>query len=395
MDAQIARLLESSDPKQRFNGIKQAARSKEVAVLKKLADIAQNDPDDQVRAVAEKAIAYIKDDSRAAAPRSDGRKREVSPKDEARAKSYLDAAISYQINGERDRALKQLAKAYSVNPNLESDAFFKSVLEEVTATASDEALNMVRSPDQLKAMTATEQQLKRERRKQEHLENVNRSSWGSVMMDLAILTVITIVFTALGLALAGQSATNYLDNLTAAEQAYRAGEIDALPEIDPVFREVAAQYAPLLTIPFSVMTGLATGIFSVISLLINLVCTHVAARFFFGGQATLPHLIYKVVSFYNSRLPLLYIIAFALIVLMFAIGGGIVPAVGAGIIGLYSLYLFFKTIGRISEAYDFGAGKGCLSYLFGIIIVAVISFVVQMLFLSTIMAMIASQFPIS
>lgn len=395
MNAQIAQLLESSDPKQRFDGIKQAARVKEVASLKKLADMAQNDPDEQVRAVAKKAIAYIKDDSRTAAPRTGGRKREVSPKEEARAKGYLDAAISYQINGERDRALKQLAKAYSVNPNLEGDPFFKSVLEEVTATTGEEALNMVRSPDQLKAMTAAEQQLKRERRKQEHLENVNRSSWGSVMMDLAIFTIIIIVFTALGLALAGQSATNYLNDLAAAEQAYRAGEIDTLPEIDPAFREVAAQYAPILTIPFSVTMGLAAGILSVISLLINLVCTHVAARFFFGGQATLPHLIYKVVSFYNSRLPVLYIITFVLIVLMFAMGGGIIPVVGAGIISLYSLYLFINTIGRIGEAYDFGAGKGCLSYVFGSIIVAVISFVVQMLFLSTIMAMIASQFPIS
>lgn len=381
--------LDNSDPKQRFAAIKHIARTKNVTMLKKLTQMARDDPDEQVRSAAAKAIDYIKADSMGDAV-AKPQEVVVSAKDVDRAKRYIDSAIGYQINGERERALKELSKALEINPRLKHDPFYKSVVDEVTGESGEEALRVVSNPDQLQEVADHERKRKLEKRQQQHQESVDRSRWSSVIMDLAIYTFLSIVLAILGMGLTGQSAQNYLTSQEAAIQAFEDGERDELPEVDPAFYEYASQLMSL-TIPVSVIAGLITGITSLISLLVNLLFTHIAARFVFGGRATLPHLIYKVVSYYNTRLPILYGIIFVTIVLMFAVGGGIIPFVGAAAIGLFSLMLFFQTIARIGQAYDFGTGKGCLSFLVGSIIVAVISFVVQLMFFGSVAAMIASQ----
>jgi hypothetical protein len=382
--------LTSSNAKERFAAVKKIARDKDVTYLKTLSKMAAHDPDEQVREVAAKAVAHIKSAGRAVGEAQKPREVVVSARDEARAKNFLDAGIGYQINGERDRALKELAKALKANPKLERDQFFRSVLEEITGLHADEAMGLVRSPDQLKAVEESERQYKQDKRKQAHQDEVSRSRWASVLMDLAIYAFLSIVLTILGLGLTGQSAQSFLIRHAETMQRFESGELDELPEFDPLFVEYAGQLT-FLTIPTSVVAGLITGAASVVSLLVNLFFTHLAARFIFGGQATLPHLIYTVVSFYNTRLPILYGLMFVTIVLMFAVGGGIIPFIGGGAISLYSLLLFFKTIGRIGQAYDFGTGKGCLSFLAGSIIVGIIGFVIQLLFIGSIMAMIASQ----
>lgn len=396
MKAQAA--LNHSDAKIRFAAVKKIARDKDVTALKKLGELAANDPDEQVREVAAKAIQYIKADSRAdAEAKLEARTREpeISTKDQVRAKNYLDAAIGYYINGERDKALKELSKALAVNPKLERDPFFRNTLDDVTGTSGEEALSMVRSSDKLKSVAVTERQLKQEKRQEEHQKDVQRSRWSSVLMDLAIYTFLTIVLTALGLGLIGQSAQGYINNQIYLQQAYEAGDRDNPPEIDPAFMEYAQQVSLLFTIPLSVTTGVIAGVTSVVSLLINLLFTHLAAKFIFRGQATFPHLIYKVVSLYNTRLPILYIMLFVTIVLGFAMGGGIILVIGGGILSLYSLILFLNTIGRIGEAYDFGTAKGCLSLIVGSLILSVIGFIAQMLFLASILALIQSQTGVS
>lgn len=390
--------LDHSDAKIRFAAVKKLARDKDVTALKKLAQMAVHDPDEQVREVAARAVQFIKSDSRTAAEaklEAKTREPEISAKDQARAKSFLDAAVGYYINGERDKALKELAKALAVNPKLERDPFFKNTLEDVTGAHGDEALNMVRSSDRLREVSDSERRAKQEKRQEEHQKDVQRSRWSSVLMDLAIYTFLAIVLTALGLGLIGQSAQGYINNQIYLQQAFASGERSSPPEIDPAFMEYAQQVSLMFTIPFSVTAGLVAGISSLISLLISLLFTHLAARMFFRGQATFPHLLYKVVSLYNTRLPIFYIILFVTVVLGFAMGGGFILIIGGGILSLYSLMLFFGTISRIGETYDFGAAKGCLSLVFGSIIVSVIGFVVQLLFLTSIMTFIQSQFGVT
>jgi tetratricopeptide (TPR) repeat protein len=386
--------LNDSDAKIRFAAVKKLARDKDVTALKKLTEMAANDPDEQVREVAARAVQYIKADSRAGAEaklEAKTREPEISAKDQARAKAFLDAGIGYYMNGERDKALKEFSKALNVNPKLERDPFFKNAVEDATGEMGEDALNMVRSSDHLKEVTVTERKLKQEKRQEEHQKDVQRSRWSSVFMDLTIYTFLSIVLTALGLGLSGQSAQGYLNTQVYLQQAFENGERDSAPETDPAFDEYAVQVAALFTIPFSVTVGVVTGILSLISLLINLLFTHLAAKFVFRGNATFPHLLYKVVSLYNARLPIFYVILFVGIVLGFAMGSIVVAGIGGGILSLYSFMLFFGTIGRIGETYDFGTAKGCLSFIAGSIIVSIIGAVIQVLFFASILALIQSQ----
>lgn len=404
MSAQaLTQQLKSSDPKKRFAAIKQIAKNKDASMLKKLAQLAENDPDEQVRAIAARAVEYIQSGgtsgaTSAASAEAPAKKREVtiSAKDEARAKAYVDSAIDYHIKGERDRALKELSKALSINPNLPRDPFSKSVIEDITGLMGEEALAVIRDPNQIKTVAVSERKLKDEKRKQGHLEVVRRSSWGSVAMDLTIYTLIMIVATALMIVLPTQLAEGFLNGQRQAwaeyNQALADGDTRAKPPepIDPEFEALAMQLRTL-SVPVGLMAGVGSGIASLISLLINLGVTHLAARFIFGGQATFPHLLYRVVSLYNTRLPILYGIIFITLVMTFAVGGGIIPLIGGGAAGLFSLTLFFSTIGRIGEAYDFGAAKGCLSLIVGSFIVGLIGFVIQMLFMGTLMTPLMNQ----
>jgi hypothetical protein len=144
-----------------------------------------------------------------------------------------------------------------------------------------------------------------------------------------------------------------------------------------------------------VLLGVGTGIIGVISLLINLFFTHIAARFIFGGAATFPHLIYKVVSFYNGRLPILYGIFYLAIVMAFLMGAPLVFTIIMGAASLYSLYISFKTIGKVGETYDFGTMKGCLSLVVGSFIVGIISVIIQLMAGAALLALLNSTMAVT
>jgi hypothetical protein len=390
----LINMLNSTDPKQRFTAVKRIARDKDVTMLKQLARMADADPDEQVRSVAARAVKYIKGES---LPTSSKPKRqEVSAKDQERARMFVDAAIGYQINGERDKALKELAKALNANPNLETDPFFRSVLEETTGGVGDEAFEVISDSSKMKDVSRSERKLKQEQRAQQHQETVERTSWSSALMDLAIYTFILIFATMAIPIIMGQAAEGFVNGQIAAweayEQAVAEGDQSATPPdpVDPEFAAVVEQFQGL-GITLSIIVGLVAGIAGVISLLINLFFTHLAARFIFGGQATLPHLIYKVVSFYNSRLPILYGLVILIVILTFSMGGGIIPVIGSFAISIFSLFLFFKTVARVGETYDFGAAKGCMSLIAGGLVVGVISAIIQFAAMGAFMATLESM----
>lgn len=387
--------LNSVDPRERFAAVKEIARNKDVTMLDKLAEMAEDDPSDQVRDVAAKAIAYIKGEARAGT--HSARAAAVSERDQERAKQLVDSALSYQIEGERDRALKELSKALEIDPNLENDAFFKSVLSEVTQGDDDAAMAVLEDRSKIEEITKSERKRKQEARAAEHEGEVERSNWSSAGMDLAIYTLILIFATMFLPIVASQAAQRYLVEQNAAwtkyQEAVAANDQSAqAPVLDQSFIDMA-QSLSLASPIVGVGMGIGAGIYGLISILITLATTHLAARYLFGGVATFPHLIYKVVSFYNSRLPVFFGLLYITIILTFLLGGSFITVVGFGAVGLYSLFLSLKIISRVGEAYDFGAAKGCMSLIAGSIIVGVISFIAQMLFMGAILASMGLSMP--
>jgi hypothetical protein len=142
----------------------------------------------------------------------------------------------------------------------------------------------------------------------------------------------------------------------------------------------------------AIVFGLIMGVSGLIGILTQLIATHIVARFLFQGQGTLPFLVYRVVSFYNSRLPIVMFLLILAIVSLVSSGGGAIYLVLMVVIGLFSLYMTFAVLGRIGQAYDFGMARGCLSWVIGSIALSVISTLPVSLALGTIMGQVLAIF---
>src|SRR5690606_3589363 len=78
---------------------------------------------------------------------------------------------------------------------------------------------------------------------------------------------------------------------------------------------------------------------------------------------TLPHLIYRVVSLYNTRLPVMLFLMYVAIVTTFSGDLGIVPMLLFGASGIVSLVTLFGIFARTSKTYDFSIVKAVLVIL--------------------------------
>jgi hypothetical protein len=386
--AQKITALNSVDPKARFAAVKEIARTKDVTMLGKLAELAGNDPNEQVRQVAAKAVAYIKGEAKAAT--SSAPPAEVSERDKERAKRFVDSALSYHIDGDKEHALKELSKALEINPGLEKDPFFESVLSEVAD--GKEALAILGDRSQLQEIASTERKRKREARAAEHQGEVGRSNWTSAGMDLTIYTLIILFATMFLTVITAQATQAFLDNTAAAIDEYNT--LVASGELPPGYERVevapeleqASLFFSSINLGTGVLIGIFTGIGGLISILIYLFAIHLSARYIFGGQATFPHLIYKVVSFYNGRLPIMFVLIGVGILLTF-LGSPFIGMIVWGALSLFNLYMAIKVINRVGETYDFGGMKGCLSVIVGGFAVAVVSTIAQFLFMGAIISM--------
>ncbi|MBZ0296756.1 MAG: HEAT repeat domain-containing protein, partial [Anaerolineae bacterium] len=233
----LSQQLHNPDPRQRFKAIKQAARNKEMALLDVIAELAQNDPDDQVRMVAQKARAYLTGGLESGgAPESAGTPvyRPLDKKTESLAQSELDAALSYHLAGQREKALKSLGKVLQMAPIKATDQYFISVMNEITGRETEESLQMLRDASRMKQLSVTEKQLAQEKELDKHLQNVEKSTWVSAGMDLVIYTMIVVIGTLLIVVAIGQSAAGTLSGYAAAREAFNAAVAAGEKNIMPV-----------------------------------------------------------------------------------------------------------------------------------------------------------------
>jgi hypothetical protein len=406
--------LKSADPKQRFEAVKQAARAKDETALRTLAVMAHSDPDPQVRAAAERAEQYIRRaldevehaphesvrsavlmDDPAAKPKR--KQREISEADINRARGYVEVALTHQTNNERTKALKAMSRALELNPNAAHDNYFRSVLDEITGLSGDESLALLADSSEQRKIAATEAQLKKERKVKGHMGDVQKTTWASAGMDLAIYTMI-LIFSGLILVVAfTQTAASIRPGWNDAQSSYNEalarGETPKDLERPDAALQMADEIGSMnIGLSHAIVFGLIMGVSGLIGILTQLIATHIVARFLFQGQGTLPFLVYRVVSFYNSRLPIVMFLLILAIVSLVSSGGGAIYLVLMVVIGLFSLYMTFAVLGRIGQAYDFGMARGCLSWVIGSIALSVISTLPVSLALGTIMGQVLAIF---
>lgn len=433
---QLIQQLHDPDPETRRNAIRALGKSKNPAALKPLANIVQNDPDPEIREYARKAGQYIRQqmqkqtrpriepfekmapedmqldpdsptaryqkllesERRVIEQREREREREESPirllpeveeeevssgeseglrttsgvllvrgrqynvpkPDQERAKGYVDAALSLNINGDNARAMKSLTEAVSLNPNLINDGYFNNVASAVTGLDGDAALQMIVDRNKRKRFTESAERKQKDRRVEEHMTEAEGATWTDVGFELTLYSLIVIIGPVLAVLVMTESAKNLLGNLVAA-----SGD---LPAEYQDLQTVLAGFSLGGLLP----TGIISGISGVLSLLLQTVLIHYSAQFL-GGIGTWRHLIRLLIGFYNKWLPILFFVLY--ITIAFAFFSQFSPVILCFTVVLagLTLYMLFKTSGKIGEAYNFGAGKGCLSLVFGVLIIGLIN----------------------
>lgn len=430
---QLIQQLRDPDPVTRRNAIRELARSKSPAALKPLAGIIQNDPDPELREYARKAGQYIRQQmQRQTRPRIEpfekmaiddpdldafspaaryrkvleserrvaedrerereranevvrpvqqeeetshepeplqtasgvalvrGRKYTVDKASQDRAKQYIDAALSLNIDGNNAKAMSNLTQAVSLNPNLINDAYFNNVASAVTGLDGDAALQKIVDRNERKRFTDSAEQEQKNRRVQAHLSEAETATWTDVAFELTLYSLIVIIGPVLATLVLTESAKNLLGTLTAASGSLPA-EYESMQATLGAF-----SLGGLLPV------GIVSGISGVLSLLLQTVLIHYSAKFF-GGVGTWRHLIRVLIGFYNKWLPILFVVSY--VTIAFAFFSQFSPVVLCFTLVLAGLtfYMLFKTSGKIGEAYDFGAGKGCLSLLAGVVLIGLIN----------------------
>jgi hypothetical protein len=179
--------LDSEDPKVRAQAVKAIALSGNQDYLKHLIEIAEIDPDAQLREYAKKAAQHLfssqaktestptptptyapepelepigqppaapeKTDSEIAAalanPMMESEEDDLSNADVREATSKVQRAFSLHTGGQTKKALQIFAQALEINPLLIKDTYAKSVASELTGKPAQEALLILGDPDRL------------------------------------------------------------------------------------------------------------------------------------------------------------------------------------------------------------------------------------------------------
>jgi hypothetical protein len=271
------------------------------------------------------------------------------------------------MQGQRNKALKSLSKALQANPELRTDPYYISILEATTRLEGEEAFDMLFDSEKIKHVEVSEKQMAKEKRAGDHWEQVGKSNWASASMDLIIYTMITVVGTVLLVLVMQQSAANVFNGYEAALDAYdeavAAGDGSAVMPVRNRELEALARDYRDLPLTLGLIGGVILGVVSLVQVLAHLGVAHLMAKFVFKGQGTLPHLIYRVVSLYNTRIPVVLFLMYVAIVTTFSGDLGILPMLLFGASGIVSLLTMFAVFTRTSKTYDFSIVKGVLVIL--------------------------------
>ncbi len=293
---QLLRQLDHPDPAQRIAAIKQIAQSKDPDALKPLATVYKTDSDPEVRDMALKAGRYIQkhngtggsDGASAAllaAPEKSKRQPEaasaprgaaITPQQEERAKQNVSAAMDYHLRDENEKAIKQLQKAFALNPALKTDPYTISLASTITGLTGQSAIAAIVGGDMGVNQGGGIEKLKKGKVDQTQQD----SDWFGAGLWTAILSFTITVGPLVTLALILWLFTTLLGFMFGADipqEEFQAGIGEFIVQSIPQF------------IPLTLLS--ITGIIA------QILVTHFAARLVFKGTGKLPTLMMRVTRF--------------------------------------------------------------------------------------------------
>ena len=376
--------LRSPDPGQRRRAIIALANSKDPAALNPLAAVYRTDPDPELRELALKAGRYNKQPAGAeeppaqtpsavavptggtvaaelgASPRIIPLKPSVSARDAELAKNYLDSATTYHLEGDRARAVENLGKALSLNPELRKDSFTANLMMTLTGRSVQEAMPLLIHPDRRAELIASLGGKRKLRKQQTHGKDADKATWDNVMMDLGIYwLVVTLALIAI-----------FVFVMKAIQDMVEAMPSATNADFDALFS------AGVIGL---VMLAVLYGIISVLTLLVQGVAIHAAATYVLAGDGTLVYLYRRMVPFMTVVMLAFSAVFVCLVVFSSATEVWcLVPMMIAfGTVGV--VYYMSKLVG---EVYGFGMESGCGAILIGGVLLAALSYAADYALLS-------------
>ena len=297
----------------------------------------------------------------------------VSDGNKDKARDILESALTANISGDNARAMRYLYQALMTDPNLINDDYYAKIASGVTELPRDQAIQMVINQGERKTFIKTQQKVVRDERKEKHLGEARKNNWVGVTID----------------------AIFYLLIITGGPMAIAFAFTEGLNSIDPAFAETfntAGINVNAFTFAFFLPFVLITAVSSVASLFVMGGIIHIVAVFLLRGTGTFADLLTRLLRLFNRYLLIIYILAFIAVILMFVTAGSPIFLCATIPIVFVSLFLAFKTLGVVGQAYDFGLAMGCLSVLAAYVVLVVISGAITALFANTILQVLSPLF---
>ncbi len=374
MDKEIIRLLKSSDPRDRIDGITDLVASGHPDALKIIGALYKKETDDSVKQAAKRAAQEIKQGatSGVAAPAITASAIKRNPE---QAHKYLESAMGALIDLRNDEAWEMAAKAFRADPELAYDDYATGLASEITGlereAAVEELLRSAVSPTSEKAKNSEKAKT----------SDVDRVSWGKALTGVGIYAVLVALISAIPFFVFSSLIGTIVEAFSALD-----------PTVAAASGDVAIASGALAGIGVGVGIGSLFAVF--IGIMIQYGLVHFSATTFLGGKGYYTNLLY------NMRIPLIaqLIVQVVIVVIIFGVlfsalvnidptaveaaaqTGNInyIPGVEQnlnlinglnGLNGLIGLGFLVWTCSIVGKTYDFGGVKGCLSIFIANIIV--------------------------
>jgi hypothetical protein len=297
-----------------------------------------------------------------------GRTYDVPKADRDRAKQNVDAALSLNMNGDNDKALKTLTTALRLDPNLVNDNYFLSIAAQVTGLDGDGAIQMIVDAGQRKQFVKQQQDKKKKERVDQHLSKTSKTTSASLLMEIAIFLIISIVLPIVLLLVLRETAGNAFTQVMEQIELQNNGQVSvSTQESLEQFRVLTGINAGTL-----VIAALISAVVSVIGVVIQSGVTHVVAVGLLRGRGTFTHQLAEVLRVYNRWLIFIGLYSVIFIALIFVLAGS--PLIACFVLPLIimNFILFFQLVKKIGESYDIGTAMGFVAYLLATVLLSII-----------------------
>lgn len=388
IDHQLIEMIDDPNPKVRAEAVKQLAKTRSHEAVQYLAAIYKTDSDPEIRELARKAGLYIKkkqaedqwtggdadpDSYEDEAPKR--KEVQVSQRAQDTAKSYMENAMNLHVAGDDEKATKSLMKAFKANPNLQFDSYSVGLAATIMDMPGEKATAIL-----VGDVDYGEGDVPKKKRKNDDPDEVSTEK---VMIDLLIYGIVIFALVLVGMLILMSLFGNLIQTAIAEspELAAAMSSSEYADETQFAFDLIngIVQNGGVI----SIATAVAVSIYSVIALLIQFACMHVAATMIMGGEGTYKALVHKVTGVLTI-FSVLYVLLSGYMIYAYVdasisenFSSFSTATAVSGVAALLSIGYLIWFVGAIGSVYKFGSGKGCLSFILGSIIFGFLNAIVS------------------